>query len=105
MKQNGIMRIINIKIGPLLYVTLVFLLSAILFASIYDLFFRVNETTGFLFIFSIPAILILSLLSILVWPHYYQWHDRRMSWAFLLGNALAVWILGLGFTYIWLVFA
>ena len=100
MKQDGAVTTTNIKIGPVLYVTLIFLTSALAFPGIYDLFFEPNETSGFLFIFSIPAIFVFSLLSLLVRPQYQQWQDRGKAWAFLLGNALVVWVAGLCFTYV-----
>ena len=100
MKQDGAVTTTNIKIGPVLYVALIFLTSALAFPGIYDLFFEPNETSGFLFIFSIPAIFVFSLLSLLVRPQYLQWQDRGKAWAFLLGNALVVWVAGLCFTYV-----
>ena len=85
-----------------IYVFFVGLLAYLLSYTLFPLFFELNEFHGFLYIFSLPVIFVLSALSFKF--HKYFKVQRKITWkAFvIISNSILVSILGISITYIFI---
>ncbi len=85
-----------------IYIFFVGLLAFLLTYKLFPLFFELNEFHGFLYIFSLPVIFVLSALSFKF--HKYFKIQRKITWrAFvIIGNSILVSIFGISITYIFI---